>query len=235
MAFKFKLTVSFINENISLLEMDFTTVNELQTKTIGEISTSGQFNNRRHWNDSQVRLVLKNYRPFLEDKLYESESFLDIGCGKGDLVKHVQIRFPHVKCHGFDLIPNYSKRVEFKHGDAHNLPYEDESMDIVLCLFALPYMTDKLKVISEAYRVLKPNGFAVMNVWQCYFQPHGKKLIPEFKQDSDLYWDPNQLNVIIDKKGKGFDFGEWKFKESIPEMESVHYDNSLGSVYERLI
>ena len=46
-------------------------------------------------------------------------------------------------------------------GDARNLEFEDSSTDVVLLLGPMYHLTDKkdrIKALSEAYRILKPNG-----------------------------------------------------------------------------
>ena len=38
------------------------------------------------------------------------------------------------------------------------LPFNDNSMDLVVCRFGYMFVTDKPKVFAEAYRVLKSGG-----------------------------------------------------------------------------
>lgn len=53
---------------------------------------------------------------------------------------------------GLDLIPG--KNVDVL-GSAHNMPFPDESFDLVLCLEMLEHDSAPEKTLSEAYRVLK--------------------------------------------------------------------------------
>jgi len=50
------------------------------------------------------------------------------------------------------------KNVEFKFGDIENLPFEDESFDVIISNCVINLAPDKLKVFKESYRVLKKNG-----------------------------------------------------------------------------
>ena len=43
-------------------------------------------------------------------------------------------------------------------GDATNLPYEDNSFDIVTMGFGLRNIANAEKAVEEVYRILKPNG-----------------------------------------------------------------------------
>lgn len=58
-----------------------------------------------------------------------------------------------------------SDYVELRHGDALNLPIEDESVDVAAqnCLFNIFKMEDLKKAVAEMYRVLKPHGRLVMS------------------------------------------------------------------------
>jgi SAM-dependent methyltransferase len=55
--------------------------------------------------------------------------------------------------------------VELRHGDALNLPIEDESVDVAAqnCLFNIFKMEELKKAVAEMYRVLKPHGRLVMS------------------------------------------------------------------------
>jgi len=48
--------------------------------------------------------------------------------------------------------------------DIQDLPFEDAEFDVVLCNHVLEHVPDDHKAISEIYRVLKPGGFAIMQV-----------------------------------------------------------------------
>ena len=62
----------------------------------------------------------------------------------------------------FDLVPYPEQNVE--QGDFHNLKYECNSFD---CYFStsIDHSNNIPKFISEAHRVLKPNGLMVIGLW----------------------------------------------------------------------
>ena len=43
--------------------------------------------------------------------------------------------------------------------DVHEIPYEENSFDVVICNHVLEHVDDDLKVMSEFYRILKINGW----------------------------------------------------------------------------
>jgi ubiquinone/menaquinone biosynthesis C-methylase UbiE len=49
--------------------------------------------------------------------------------------------------------------------DAQQLPFSDNSIDMVVCCFAYMFVPDKPKAFAEAYRVLKPGGTLLFTTW----------------------------------------------------------------------
>jgi ubiquinone/menaquinone biosynthesis C-methylase UbiE len=49
-------------------------------------------------------------------------------------------------------------RVEFQRADAQQLPFNDATFDLVLCLFGIMFFPDRVRANAEARRVLRPGG-----------------------------------------------------------------------------
>lgn len=56
------------------------------------------------------------------------------------------------------LIDNNLVNIEFVQANAENLPFEDNSFDLVTMAFGLRNVTNKDKALESIYRVLKPGG-----------------------------------------------------------------------------
>ncbi len=52
--------------------------------------------------------------------------------------------------------------IDFRHGDASNLPFAGESFDRVVCQAAFKNFSEPVVALNEMYRVLRPGGTAVI-------------------------------------------------------------------------
>lgn len=103
--------------------------------------------------------------------LKPDETVLDIGSGGGiDVFLAANRVGPSGHVIGVDMTPAMLKRsresaekhgytqVEFRQGDAENLPVEDNSVDVVISNCVINLTEDKTQAFQEIYRVLKPGG-----------------------------------------------------------------------------
>ena len=65
-----------------------------------------------------------------------------------------------------DPVPDYSPDII---GDIHNLPFEDNSKDAILCLAVLEHVEDPIRAVDELYRTLKPGGKLLIYVPFLYY------------------------------------------------------------------
>jgi len=100
---------------------------------------------------------------------WEPGSLLDVGCGKGNLLKYAHSRGHRVS--GLDLSPvaldlaaNDVPSAELELGVAEEMPFGDETFDYVTCLGSLEHFAEPPIAVEEMARVLKPGGKAVVAV-----------------------------------------------------------------------
>jgi len=56
-------------------------------------------------------------------------------------------------------------RVQWSAIDAHELPYEKESIDLIVCQFGVMFFQDRPKAFREAFRVLRSGETFLFNTW----------------------------------------------------------------------
>jgi len=105
----------------------------------------------------------------------EMKDVLEIACGTGRVTHHLRQALPtSVKLIATDLNGDMlefarskmkNEEIDWKVADAQDLPFTDNSFDLVVCAFGYMFATDKQKAFNEAYRVLKPGGQLLFNTW----------------------------------------------------------------------
>ncbi|KAI8366932.1 S-adenosyl-L-methionine-dependent methyltransferase [Choanephora cucurbitarum] len=108
----------------------------------------------------------------------EGTKVLDVGCGPGTWLLEMATEYPKTEFHGVDLrlmFPTTIKPANAKftqHNFIENLPYEDNTFDIVRMRLILGFLTEKdiIQVFEEMYRVLKPSGY--VEIMDCEYAVH---------------------------------------------------------------
>ena len=91
-------------------------------------------------------------------ELQSGETVVDVACGAGASLKLLSKEFG-VTGVGVDVEPGAATEgLVFHVGDAHALPLEDGSADVVLCECAVSTFDDQPLALAEMHRVLKPGG-----------------------------------------------------------------------------
>jgi ubiquinone/menaquinone biosynthesis C-methylase UbiE len=104
---------------------------------------------------------------------------LEIGCGAGRYTRAFMHYRPDLQIYGCDISHTALKeartadptgRIEYALGDALNLPYQDNSFDIVVLFDVFEHVTDVGRAADEVARVLKPDG-----LFHCFVPCEGNR------------------------------------------------------------
>ncbi|ORY26586.1 S-adenosyl-L-methionine-dependent methyltransferase [Naematelia encephala] len=110
--------------------------------------------------------MIGNVPPELDQQLGLGVPFsvLDVGCGTGSWALEIALAYPNTQVTAIDLVtcplPTYPNNLTFEIRDiVKNLPYPDNSFDVVhVCDIKLG-IHDYRSLIGECSRVLKPEGW----------------------------------------------------------------------------
>ncbi len=117
-----------------------------------------------------LRAESKIKNPWVIETILETlgpgkKDILDVGCGAGFLSNAMAVAGHSVS--GLDMSNeslaiakkyDETNSVNYLYGDAYQLPFENESFDVVSAMDFLEHVEEPVRVIQEAQRVLKPGG-----------------------------------------------------------------------------
>lgn len=128
---------------------------------------------------------------------------LDVACGTGNLTLPAARTGAEVT--GLDIAPNLIEEaksnaaaeglnIRFDIADAEDMPYEDESFDVVITMFGAMFTPRPDVTASELKRVCRPGGVIAMANWRPHsligqmFKVLGKYVQPPAGMPSPLLW-----------------------------------------------
>lgn len=91
---------------------------------------------------------------------------------------------------------------EYRQSSATELPFQDESFDLVICNQVLPYIEEDVKAMAEMRRVLKSSGIAVLNS-HVESYPQSKKIADLQKSQPEKY-----TAAFIEENGTAWEYGQ---------------------------
>lgn len=150
-------------------------MNDFLLKKFNEIET-------QHWwwegRRQLVRQLITQKRP---------QKILDIGCGTGETLSFIKSLFPKSLVYGVDTsirALNYSRARGHKKiykSNALNLPFKDNTFDVILFLDVLEHIEKDVEAIKEAQKKLKKNGSIIITspglqfIWSKHDSEQGHK------------------------------------------------------------
>jgi len=131
------------------------------------------------------------WRKFTAKKMrfFQTNRYLDVACGTGDLSIAVAEKHPKISVTGIDFVPemvvaarekvqkkNLAGSITLRQGDALQLPFEENHFDVTGIAFGIRNIPDRARALSEMLRVTVPGG-QVMVLEMTFVQNRFFKLI----------------------------------------------------------
>ena len=163
---------------------------------------------RTVWSSGDFNEIARQTMMVAEDVCREADpkpgqAVLDVACGSGNVALVAARRYSMVA--GLDIAANLIDRakqraaaegsqIDFRVGDAQELPFPDASFDIVFSVFGVMFAPDQERAAAELLRVCRPGGRIVLANWMPeafgvdFFGAHAKHAPPPAGAPSPLRW-----------------------------------------------
>jgi ubiquinone/menaquinone biosynthesis C-methylase UbiE len=154
----------------------------------GNLAVEKSFGRHVHWgyweHPQQATLTADDFALAAENltrqvclagKIKNNQHVLDVGCGFGGTIAHLNENYKGMNLVGVNLDerqlarareiikPVANNTIEFKQANACALPLPDASFDIVLAVECIFHFPDREQFFKEAFRVLKPGGYLALS------------------------------------------------------------------------
>lgn len=174
-------------------------------------------------NTKANREQYKNWAKKVAENVADGGYVLEVAPGPGYLSIELA-KLGEVEVTGLDISKTFVEiaqtnameagvKIEFREGDASNMPFDNESFDFIICTAAFKNFTKPIKALNEMYRVLKPNGKAFIIDLS---HNASNKAINKEVENMDLNW----INGLFAKLSLKFLHKNAYTKEEFQEMVS---------------
>ena len=139
------------------------------------LSPEDHIEGARAYERLHVPAVFQQWCPHMLNaaKVGSGQRVLDVACGTGVLAREAAVR---VGSEGFvagvdpgpgmlAVAKELTPHIEWQEGTAEEIPYPNGSFDAVVSQFGLMFFSNRSQALNEMLRVLKPNGYLAIAVW----------------------------------------------------------------------
>jgi ubiquinone/menaquinone biosynthesis C-methylase UbiE len=138
-------------------------------------------------------MVPMKFEPYAADvaeraKQFQPRDILETAAGTGVVTHALHRALPDANIVATDLNPAMlemavdrlrSSKVRYQAADAQDMPFGDQSFDLVVCQFGVMFFPDKLAANREAFRVLIPGGRYLLLIWDSLERNPASKAVHE--------------------------------------------------------
>jgi SAM-dependent methyltransferase len=167
------------------------------------------------YESSFVPALFAGWAPHLVEAagIAPGQAVLDVACGTGIVARTATDRMGgRGRVVGLDInegMLTVARRlrpdIEWRQGDAADLPFEAGSFDAVLCQSALMFFPDRAGALREMARVATPGGTVAVQVWDrleaqagygAMYEAFAEHLGPDGMELESSYWSLGDLDLM---------------------------------------
>jgi ubiquinone/menaquinone biosynthesis C-methylase UbiE len=133
------------------MKIDYTTVTEVSGDEVSQ---------------EQIQRLCNRY--YWAERYCTGKDVLEVACGSGQslgLLQRISNSFEAGDTSD-ELLAlaklHYGGRIKVQKIDAHQMPFDDRSKDVILCFEAIYYLEDVTKFLGECRRILRPDGILLI-------------------------------------------------------------------------
>jgi len=147
------------------------TLSELELRAFSSFEKTGWERAADPYHHHWGNLSRQSAEPMLDAaRVTKNSAVLDAATGAGYIAAAAANRGAKVIGLDFsqaqiELACSLYPHIEFRKGDAENLPFDANSFDAVVVGFGVNHLPHPEQAFAEAYRVLRPGGFFAFTVW----------------------------------------------------------------------
>jgi ubiquinone/menaquinone biosynthesis C-methylase UbiE len=145
------------------------TAEQYKKLTINEFTKAAEVYETDH---AGIYEMCKDDYPYIEAELshIEYQDLLDCGCGTGPMISLLHDKDSSRHYVGLDITPKMIevaksknlKGTEWVVGDCEDLPFEDESFDVIICTNSFHHYPNPQKFFDNVKRVLRQGGKLIL-------------------------------------------------------------------------
>jgi 2-polyprenyl-3-methyl-5-hydroxy-6-metoxy-1,4-benzoquinol methylase len=114
----------------------------------------------RNWFENPDIVLYESIYSFIT--MLPNASVIDVGCGRGDFLKHLHRKDPRLSLTGIDLTPNSpAEGIEFIQGDIMTADLKKE-FDVVTCLATIEHIADVRPFVKRLRRLCSGGGLIII-------------------------------------------------------------------------
>ncbi len=220
------------NENIDWKEVwDRISFDSMEKELVEQYKNSNNVNIRIHLHEKYSQNPLSWFEWLYQQyALKEGIKILEIGCGNGQLwsinqdkLEGLEIVLSDVSLGMLnDAFKNLShiENITYQCFDAQQIPFSDETFDVVIANHVLFYVSDISLALKEIKRVLKPEG-------KLYASTYGAKHMKEITELVKEYDPKITLSNVSLYDVFGLENGYDILHEYFNQIDNKHYDDYL--------